>query len=110
MLQIVENILIAIGIVLLLGLALYILLMLFEWGLKIKSRGREHEGLTALWTQAAMAKNESQRNRSSLPAEGAANAHATGANAVHEKQTPPEKSFSEPPPSAPTAADEEDTV
>jgi hypothetical protein len=57
---IVENILIMIlTIAVLLGGG-YLLLVIVGWGLKIKSGGREQEGLTDLWIASQTAKPEQE--------------------------------------------------
>jgi hypothetical protein len=52
MLDIITNLVIAVLTIAVLLLAIYGVLSLLEWGLQIKSRGREQAGLIRLWSAA----------------------------------------------------------
>jgi hypothetical protein len=61
MLEFLTNSLIAVLTIAALLLAIYCVLSILEWGLRIRSRGREQEGLTRLWS----ATHEQESNEAS---------------------------------------------
>ncbi len=52
MMNIIKNFLIAVATLVVLLMVFYGILMVIEWGMRVRSRNREQEGLTRLWSAA----------------------------------------------------------
>ncbi len=66
-LNIVENSIVAVLTIAGILLGIYAILVVLEWGMRIKSRGREQEGLTRLWAASQKRADRGQNENREEP-------------------------------------------